>query len=212
MAAQSERLGIPSVLGKFPLVLIHATRSKLLLNYRMFLMEVKICQYYDFCKHWKLPEYQVQIADGPFQLRKPGLHLPQGHLHQSKLQQPGGLPVPLPALGSHTPAICSLSHHTDTHPPVVYGLGSFSLQLLLLLDQVVITVNCSSVFLPSVRSLSSPFSLWKGRQGFVLFFKNTWCHFLFLKSRPDDQNNARVLYMALNFFFLIFLRRLDSVW
>lgn len=33
---------------------------------------------------------------------------------------------------------------------------------------------------------------------FFLFFKNTWCHFLFLKSCPDDQNNARILYMVLN--------------
>lgn len=107
-----------------------------------------------------------------------------------------GPPASLPAVGSHTPTICSLSHHTHSHPLVVYVLSNFSLQLLLLLGQVVITVNCASVCL-LFRPCPAPSASEKG-DSFFLFFKNTWCHFLFLKSCPDDQNNARILYMVLN--------------
>lgn len=109
----------------------------------------------------------------------------------------GGCLPPCQCLGL-TPQQSAHSHHTESHPLVAYVLSNFSLQIVLLLDQVVIAVNCSSVSLPSVQSLSSLFSLWKGRQSFVLFFKDTWCHFFFLKSCPDDQNNARILYMVLN--------------
>lgn len=112
--------------------------------------------------------------------------------------QEGHLP-----LCQHSGLTPQQSAHPHSHPLVVYVLSSFSLQLLLLLDQAVIAVNCSSVSLTSVQSLSSPFSLWKGWQSCILFFKNTWCHSFFLKSCPDDQNNARILYMILNHIYTI---------
>lgn len=81
------------------------------------------------------------------------------------IQQAVEQPASLLALGSHASAIGLLSSHVHSHP-LVCGFSNFSFQPLLLLGQVVITVNCASVslllFSPCPASPSHSFSLLKG--------------------------------------------------
>lgn len=73
---------ITEVLGKFPLVLMLYTQLglRLLLNPRMFIIQIKIWWFYDLFKHCKLPVLLAQV--GPLHLRKLGLHPPLDQLCQ----------------------------------------------------------------------------------------------------------------------------------